>query len=202
MLCSYHSFGATQQQQQDQSAFAAASSTYAQAPTQMQMQSGGRSSRITPLYQGVAAAGAGAGTQRASGTSRRSRSTARASPGQAQSERPRARTPLPAPPRAADLFHRQGAGGDVTARMSKSATFGSPARADAPPQYLKGQTGRRAYAYAHLPPVSTPVFDPMLPSPTVVVHGSAARSLGFNKSVQERKHRGTSRNTSGGFYTS
>lgn len=197
---SYNSFGATQQQ--EQSPFAAASSTFAQPPMQMQTQplSPGsfyaqqsptsRASRITPLYQGLPAA------QRATGSTRRSRSTARASPG--QSDRPRARTPLPAPPRAADLYGRTA---DATARMSKSATFGSPSRVDAP-QYLKGQTSRRAYAYAHLPPVPLPVFDPLLPSPTVVIHGSAARSLGFNKSVQERKHRGTSRNTSGGFYTS
>lgn len=85
-------------------------------------------------------------------------------------------------------------------------------------QYQNGSSSARSYAnsrilnsklcrastsyYARFSSLHqpSPQLDPALPSPLVIVHGQA-RS-GFNKSVQERKHRGASRNVLGGFYTS
>lgn len=69
-------------------------------------------------------------------------------------------------------------------------------------QYSSTQnTHRNGQAYYNaIGATPVPVFDPALPSPIVIVHQTAKSVL--TKSVQERKHRGTSRNLLGGFYTS
>lgn len=141
----------------------------------------------------------------------------------ARTQRHRARTPLPAPERAVAL--REAA----RDQFSKSASFPYDAQpptlasvfATSGARSLQQTNGGAAAAAAasssrpsaernthrngayynnafSLQPVA--VFDPQLPSPIVVVHQSAKN--GFNKSVQERKHRGISRNVLGGYYTS
>lgn len=67
-------------------------------------------------------------------------------------------------------------------------------------RFLKGQSQPRGYAYGHLPAYQTEVFDPALPSPTVVVHKIEKNN--FNKNSNMRKHRGESRNVLGGLFTS
>jgi len=121
----------------------------------------------------------------------------------------RSRTPLPAP-----ASYRDGSASRKNA-FSKSASFASSAGAAAssavpPPAPLSSPVraggaqaaGKsRAFAYAHLgsPSAAVPVFDPELPRPIVVVHGTVQQAT---QRYVERKHRGTSRNVLGGYYTS
>ena len=125
----------------------------------------------------------------------------------ARTTRMRSRTPLPAPSRAVALRDA------AREQFSKSASFpydqpeptlsmfansaAAPASSKRAPTntHRNGQFYQNAFAAGPIP-----VFDPVLPSPIVVVHGNAKNS--FNKTNYERKHAGTSRNVLGGFYTS
>ena len=88
----------------------------------------------------------------------------------------RARTPLPAPSRAVPSSRLSRTQGASSSSISSSVSV---------------QSGQAS---------SSSVWLAALPSPLVVVHPEP--KSGFNKSVIERKHRGTSRNVLGGFYTS
>lgn len=106
---------------------------------------------------------------------------------------PRSRTPLPPPVRASPSRDQ------ARAALSKSASLQSEGLASpASGSVNTHRTGQ--YYHNRLPLSPVPVYDPVLPSPTVIVHQIAKNVM--TKSVQERKHRGTSRNVLGGFYTS
>lgn len=121
---------------------------------------------------------------------------------------PRSRTPLPAP---------AGFGGRERARQKFSQTANFPNDTQTPTlEMFEKQDGattavnkstrvvnshRTGNYYHNNFTQPTVVYDPQLPSPIVIVH-SAARETLSNKTNAERKHRGTSRNVLGGFYTS
>lgn len=102
----------------------------------------------------------------------------------------RPRTPLPPPPRHS--YRKQ---------FSKSASTPlSPAHIVVQPP-SPGYAAPKHVSYPYAEAVQLyPVHDPALPAPRVVVHHTNKHP--FNKSVQARKHRGTSRNVLGGFFTS
>jgi hypothetical protein len=176
VLGSCSSFEAARIQEEDRSRAAAQAQ-------QMQAQA----ARSTPLYPGI------------QGSTSPSRAQQQRQQQQYQQFSPtstRSRTPLPAP----SSQHRS--------PSRSSSSFGSPSGSS--PSFLSksltspigNRRAPRSFAYGHLPAGGSPtaVYDPSLPHPTVVVHQATPGNA--QKNVQERKHRGVSRNVLGGYYTS
>jgi hypothetical protein len=145
---------------------------------QMQAQA----ARSTPLYPGI---------QSSTSPSRAQQQRQYQQQQQFSPTSTRSRTPLPAPSSQHRSPSRSSFGSSGSPSLSKSLT--SP---------IGNRRAPRSFAYGHLPAGGSPtaVYDPSLPHPTVVVHQATPGSA--QKNVQERKHRGVSRNVLGGYYTS